>query len=107
MADISIKKGELKASAAATSPAIKDVSVQATITADMVHIEELKGKYGTGKISLHGQVWPGESTQQSRYDLSLFAEQVELNDTIINLLPRQPREIAMQLNPQWKSQYRR
>ena len=102
VADISIKKGELKANAAAINPAIKDVSVKATITADMVHIEELKGKYGNGSISLHGQVWPGESAQQNRYDLSLFAEQVELDDTIINLLSRQQREIAEQLNPRGK-----
>ncbi len=101
-AEVSIKKGELKANAAAIVPVIKDVSVEATIMADMIHIEELKGKYGNGRISLHGQVWPGESAEQSRYDLSLFAEQVELDDTIINLLSRQQREIAEQLNPRGK-----
>lgn len=93
-ADVNIKKGELKINAL---PAIKDALVQATIMSDMVHIEELKGKYGNGSISLHGRVWPAESTQQSSYDLSLFAEQVELDDTIISLFGRH-REITEQLN---------
>ena len=97
-AQVNIKKAELKTE----SIVVKDISALATGTKDIINIEELNGRYEDGKISLHGQVWPAESANQSRYHLSLFAEQIELNNVLTGLLPRQFREIAEGLKPRGK-----
>ncbi len=79
-----------------------DISAKVMITPDLLQIENLKGRYGQGSISLTGQVWPGESVQQSRYHLMLYAEKAQLNNSLVSMLPHQLGQIICGLEPKGK-----
>ncbi len=115
IADVSFKKtsltvpvfenSKIKAGSAKVnqSPlAISDISGKAVFTPDLIRIEDLTGRYGKSLVSLTGRIWPGEEAKKPGYCLSLGAEQVELNDDLIGLLPTSLKKIVSGLQPEGK-----
>jgi len=51
-------------------------------------------------IALTGRVWLDDKAQKPRYCLLLNAEQAEVNDELISLLPQQMQKIVAELQPE-------
>ena len=81
---------------------ISDISAKTVFTPDLIRIENLTGRYGKSLVSLTGRIWPGEEAKKPGYCLSLRAEQVELNDDLIGLLPTSLKKIVSGLQPEGK-----
>jgi hypothetical protein len=79
---------------------IFDVSAKTVITPDLIQIEDFTGRHNQTLVSLTGRVWPNDKAQEPRYCLLLNAEQVELNDEFISLLPQQLKKIVSELQPE-------
>jgi len=79
---------------------ISDISAETVFTPDLIRIENSTGRYGKSLVSLTGRIWPGEETKKPGYCLSLRAEQVELNDDLIGLLPTSLKKIVSGLQPE-------
>jgi hypothetical protein len=78
---------------------ISDISGKANITPELIQIEDFTGRHNQASVSLTGQIWPGDKIQKPHYSLLLSAEQTELNDEIISLLPQQLKRIVSELQP--------
>ena len=81
---------------------ISDISGKAVFTPDLIRIEDLTGRYGKSSVSLAGRIWPGGKAKKPGYCLSLRAEQVELNDDLIRVLPTSLKKIVSGLQPEGK-----
>ncbi|MBA7697022.1 hypothetical protein ES703_105680 [subsurface metagenome] len=81
---------------------ISDISAKTVFTPDLIRIENLTGRYGKSSVSLAGRIWPGGEAKKPGYCLSLGAEQVELNDDLIGLLPTSLKKIVSGLQPEGK-----
>ena len=100
IADVSLKKTSLKAD---NFPlVISDVSARTIITPGLIQIEDFTGRHNQALVSLTGRIWPGDEAQKLRYCLSLNAEQAELNDELISLLPQQLQKVVSELQPKGK-----
>ena len=100
IADVSLKKTSLKADDCPL--VITDISAKTVITPDLIQIEDFTGRHNQALVSLSGRIWPDNETQQPRYCLLLHAEQAELNDELISLLPASPAKIVSELQPKGK-----
>jgi hypothetical protein len=100
IADVSLKKTSLKADDFPL--AISDISAKTVITPDLIQIEDFTGRNNQALVSLTGRIWPGDKTQQPRYCLLLHAEQTELNDELISLVPASLKKIVSGLQPKGK-----
>ncbi|MBN1391939.1 MAG: hypothetical protein JW947_03950 [Sedimentisphaerales bacterium] len=98
--DVSLKKTSLKADYFPLF--ISEVSAKTVITPELIQIEDFSGRHNQAMISLTGRIWPGDKTHEPRYCLLLNAEQTELNDDLISLLPKQLKEIVSELQPKGK-----
>jgi hypothetical protein len=78
---------------------ISDISAKTIITPESIRIEDFTGRYNNASVSLTGQIWPGDKNQKPCYSLLFSAEQTELNDKIISLLPQQIERILSELQP--------
>ncbi|RKY20522.1 MAG: hypothetical protein DRP62_08525, partial [Planctomycetota bacterium] len=101
IADVNFKKTSLRIGR--TPLIISDISGNAIFTPGLIRIKELKGRYGEGQVCLTGQIQPDE---QFHYQLSLQAEQVELNDDFFALLPAPLKKVASVLKPTGRINYR-
>ena len=81
---------------------ISDISGKAVFTPDLIRIEDLTGRCGKSSVSLAGRIWPGGEAKKPGYCLSLRAEQVELNDDLIRVLPTSLKKIVSGLQPEGK-----
>lgn len=118
VADVSLKEGSLKIAVSQmgsgkgsgrgagqinqSGPVVRDVSAKAVITSDSIDIEQLSGRYGEGAVSLAGRIWRGGEDKRIEYCLSASAEQVELNDDLIRLLPAAMQDIVARVQPKGK-----
>ena len=100
IADVSLKKTSLKADDFPL--VISDISAETVITPDLIQIEDFTGRHNQALVSLTGRIWPGDEAQQPRYCLLLNAEQTELNDELISLLPASLKKIVSELQPKGK-----
>ncbi len=114
-ADISFKEASLKvpvfenseieaesAKANQLPLVISDISAKTVFTPDLIRIENLTGRCGKSLVSLTGRIWPGGKAKKPGYCLSLGAEQVELNDDLIRVLPTSLKKIVSELQPEGK-----
>lgn len=107
IADVSLKKASLSCGLLAEKAEdcqliISDVSAKTIITPDLIQIEDFTGRYNQTLVTLTGRIQPGDEAQESSYSLLLHAEQMELNDELIALMPQQLRKIVSELQPQGK-----
>jgi hypothetical protein len=100
IADVSLKKTSLKADDFPL--VISDVSAKTIITPDLIQIEDFTGRHNQVLVSLTGRIWPGNEAQKPSYSLLLHAEQTELNDELISLMPQSLRKIVSELQPKGK-----
>jgi hypothetical protein len=100
IADVSLKKTSFKADDFPL--VISDVSAKTIITPDLIQIEDFTGYYNQALVSLTGRIWPGNEAQKPSYCLLLHAEQTELNDELISLMPQPLRKIVSELQPKGK-----
>jgi len=100
IADVSLKKTSLKANDFPL--VISDISAKTIITPDLIQIEDFTGRHNQALVSLTGRIWPGDKAQKPSYCLLLNAEQTELNDDLISLLPQPLRKIVSELQPKGK-----
>lgn len=109
-ANVFFKNASLKVKQFA--PVVYDISAKMVCGPNMVNIENLKGKYSDGEVTLSGRVWPdavlwtpnGES-RQSRYSLHLRGQQIRFNDEMCSLLPASVEKFARELNVEGKINY--
>jgi hypothetical protein len=107
IADVSLKKtslswGLLTEKADDFPLVISDVSAKTIITPDLIQIEDFTGRHNQALVSLTGRIWPGNEAQKPSYCLLLHAEQTELNDELISLMPQPLRKIVSELQPKGK-----
>jgi hypothetical protein len=107
IADVSLKKtslswGFLTEKADDFPLVISDVSAKTIITPDLIQIEDFTGRCNQALVSLTGRIWPGDEAQKPSYSLLLYAEQTELNDELISLLPQPLIKIVSELQPKGK-----
>lgn len=100
IADVSLKKTSFKADDFPL--AISDVSAKTIITPDLIQIEDFTGRHNQALVSLTGRIRPGNEAQKPSYCLLLHAEQAELNDELISLMPQPLRKIVSELQPKGK-----
>lgn len=100
IADVSLKKTSLKADDFPL--VISDISAKTIITPDLIQIEDFTGRHNQALVSLTGRIRPGNKAQQPRYCLLLHAEQTELNDELISLVPASLKKIVSKLQPKGK-----
>ncbi len=81
---------------------ITDISAKTVITPDLIEIKDFTGRHNQVLVSLTGRIWPGNEAQKPRYCLLLNAEQTELNDELISLMPQPLRKIVSELQPKGK-----
>lgn len=100
IADVSLKKTSLKAD---DFPLIiSDISARTVITPDLIQVENFTGRHNQALVSMTGRIWPGDETHQPQYCLLLNAEQTELNDELISLMPASLKKIVSKLQPKGK-----
>jgi hypothetical protein len=107
IADVSLKKtslswGLLTEKAGDFPLVISDISAKTIITPDLIQIEDFTGRHNQALVSLTGRIWPGNEAQKPSYCLLLHAEQTELNDELISLMPQPLRKIVSELQPKGK-----
>ncbi|MFA5239513.1 MAG: hypothetical protein WC476_07390 [Phycisphaerae bacterium] len=107
IADVSLKKTSLSCGPLAEKPddfplIIRDISAKTTITPDLIEIKDFTGRYNQIPISLTGRIRPGDGTKKPSYCLKLNAEQTELNDDLISLMPQPLKRIVSELQPKGK-----
>ena len=81
---------------------ISDVSAKAVVSPNSISLENFTGRYDQGSISLTGRIWPTDEAEQPRYCLTVRAEQMELNDDLIELLPKSLEKIVSGLQVKGK-----
>ena len=97
IADVYFKETSLRINQ--SPPRISDVLAKAVLTPDLIHIQNLTGRYGQGLVSLTGQIWPADGTEQLRYHLALHTERTELNEDLFGLLPAPLEKLVAELQP--------
>ncbi|MGA1979201.1 MAG: hypothetical protein ABSG99_01365 [Sedimentisphaerales bacterium] len=107
IADVSLKKttlswGLLTEKADDFPLVISDISAKTIITPDLIQVEDFTGRYNQALVSLTGRIWPGDEAKKPRYCLLLNAEQTELNDELISLMPQPLKRIVSELQPKGK-----
>lgn len=100
IADVSLKETSLKADYFPL--VISDISAKTIVTPDLIQIEDFTGRHDQALVSLTGRIWPGDETQKLSYCLLLHAEQTELNDELISLLPQHLQKVISELQPEGK-----
>ncbi len=98
IADVSLKETSLKVDDFPL--VISAISAKAVITPDLIQIEDSTGRYNQALVSLTGRIQPGDKDQKSCYSLLLNAEQMQLNDELISLMPQQLKKIVSELQPE-------
>jgi len=78
---------------------ISDISAKTVLTPELIRIEDLKGQYSRGPVSLKGRIQPGTDDEPPGYCLQLNAEQAELNEDLISVLPPGTAKIISELQP--------
>ncbi len=99
-AEIFPKNSSIKAKALPV--VISDVTGRVEFRPDVLDIEELSGRYGSGTVGLSGRVWPAGKEKELGYCLSMQARKVELNEELAGTLPRPLAEMVGQLRPSGK-----
>lgn len=84
---------------------VRDISGSAVFTRDLIDIKDFRGRYKEGQVSLTGQVWPGETAGQTRLQLSLGAEQTQLDEDLFGLFPGPIQKVMSELQPQGQISY--
>lgn len=97
IADVTLKDTTLRSKELPL--AISGISAKAVCTPDVVRIEDFNGQYGEGLVSVTGQIWPSEEANEPAYCLTLRAEEVELYDDLVDLLPTPVAKIVSELQP--------
>jgi len=116
-ADVLFKKASLSIPLSGAQPGIErtrtavdalivhDISGGAVFTRDLIEIKNFRGRYKEGQVSLTGRVWPGETPGQTRLQLSLGAEQTQLDEDLFGLFPGPIRKVMSELQPQGQVSY--
>ncbi|MBA7615452.1 hypothetical protein ES703_22733 [subsurface metagenome] len=91
--------------AAADALVVRDISGSAVFTRDLIDIKDCRGQYKKGQVLLTGRVWPGETAGQTRLQLSLGAEQTQLDKDLFGLFPMPIRKVMSELQPQGQISY--
>ncbi|UCE99216.1 MAG: hypothetical protein JSV82_08610 [Planctomycetota bacterium] len=81
---------------------ISDISAKTVFTPDLIRIEDSKGRYSQGLVSMTGRIWPATETEPPRYCMQLNAEETELNEDLISVLPAASAKIVTELQPAGK-----
>jgi len=81
---------------------ISDVSAKVILTPDSTSIKNFTGRYGQSLICLVGGILHTDKGQPSRYHLTLTAEQVQLSDDLIGLLPTPVGKMVSEWQPKGK-----
>lgn len=84
---------------------VSDASASTIITPDLIHIQNLNGSCGRGLLSITGRIWPGEQAKKLRYRLALKAQQTQLNDELLDLLPPSLKKVVSELHLAGKINY--
>ena len=91
-ADVSFKKASLQVEQLPLL--ISDISAKAVIGPDSINLQDFTGRYDQGTISLTGRIWPADQAEKNRYCLKASAQQMEINDDLIKLLPESVGKIV-------------
>ncbi len=91
--------------AAADALVVRDISGSAVFTRDLIDIKDFRGQYKKGQVLLTGRVWPGETAGQTRLQLSMGAEQTQLDEDLFGLFPMPIRKVMSELQPQGQISY--
>jgi len=81
---------------------ISDITAEAVLTPELICIEDLSGQCNRGLVSMKGRIWPGTDAELPAYCLQLNAEQTELNEDLISVLPPGAAKIICELQPAGK-----
>jgi len=99
-ADVTLKQASLKANKSGLM--ISDVSAKVHLTPDSTSIKNFTGRYGQSKVSLVGGIWLTDQPRLPRYYLAIGAQQAQLSDELIGLLPAGMVKVASELRPAGK-----
>ncbi|MHC4691858.1 MAG: hypothetical protein ACYS67_03880 [Planctomycetota bacterium] len=99
-ADVFFKEGSLQLQK--LPHLISDISAKAVVGPNLLNLEDFTGTYDEGTISLTGQIWPTDQARQSRYCVTLRAEEMELNEDLFELMPTSVAEYVSGLQPEGK-----
>jgi hypothetical protein len=91
-ADVSVTKTSLKLQQLPL--VVNDISARAVVGPNSIILEDFRGNYDQGTVSLTGRIWPSDQDRQSRYCLKARAEQMQLNDNVTELLPASLKKIV-------------
>jgi len=100
VADVSLKEVSLRADDFPL--VISDISARTIVTPDLIQIEDFTGRHNQDLVSLIGRIRLGDETQKPSYSLLVHAEQTELNDELISLLPQHLQKVISELQPEGK-----
>jgi hypothetical protein len=82
---------------------LRDINLDAVLTADKIILNKVQGNCGTGKLVLSGTVWPATAEKpEPGFCLTLDARQIELEENFIGALPKGPSAMLSQLQPAGK-----
>jgi len=101
-ADVTLKQASLKANKSALL--ISDISAKVHLTPYSTSIKNFTGRYGQSLVSLVGGIWLADTDkgQSPRYYLALGAQQAQLSDELIGMLPASLAKTVLELQPSGK-----
>lgn len=108
LADVTLKQASLKANK--SDLLVSDISAKVHLTPYSTSIKNFAGRYGQSPVSLVGGIWLGsplggaladaDKGQSPRYYLVVSAQQAQLSDELIGLLPASLAESVLELQPE-------
>jgi len=79
---------------------LMEVYAKATLTPDVIVLDEMRGRYGQGRVSVRGHIWPvTDRRSQLGYCLRLDAQRLELKPEWMAALPEAIRNAIGRLSP--------
>ncbi len=79
---------------------LSDVFAKATLTPDLIILEQMQGRHGQGEVRVSGKIWPiTDRRTEMGYCLRLEAERLELKPEWMACLPDKARRIIERLHP--------
>jgi hypothetical protein len=99
-ADVNLKQASLKANKSGL--VISDISAKVHLKPYSTSIKNFTGRYGQSLVSLVGGIWLADTdkAQSPRYYLALGAQQAQLSDELIGMLPASLAKTVLELEPE-------
>ncbi len=99
-ANVTVKQATLRVSKSGLI--ISNISAKVNLTPDSTSIKNFTGYYGQSTVSLVGGIWLADKLQLPRFYMALDAQQAQLSDALIGLLPEQMAKVVSDMQPSGK-----